>query len=179
MKKRSKWIAAAGLLALAGGIGTVVADTDKAAANLEGTVHVAGLHVDTFKSDRIVLDTNAEIQVSRALTVERVEFSDMKINGVPFTIAPITQEVQLPKSSPHTLSGLQIDLLFRDLGTTDPWRQLAANKNVRITGSVTIQPKHGFLARLAPGGRQPITLHLDDALSVQFGLIPWKQQNQS
>jgi hypothetical protein len=178
MKKRSKWIAAAGLLALAGGIGTVVAATDNA-ASLEGTVHVAGLHVDEFKSDRIVLDTNAEIQVSRALTVERVEFSDMKINGVPFTIAPITQEVQLPKSSPYTLSGLQIDLLLRDLATTDPWRQLAANKNVRITGSVTIQPRRGFLARLAPGGRQPITLHLDDALSVQFGLIPWQQQSQA
>jgi len=86
--------------------------------------------------ERLTLSLYVTVKpVERAATVERVHFQDVRLNGLPVSIKPLDQEFKLSQTAEVDLPApLEVSVLFADLDSIVPLRDLIQQDKVKITG---------------------------------------------
>ena len=114
--------------------------------------------------DRLLLALSVSIKpVDRAATVQRMYFQDVKVNGIPVHIDTYDQEFKLStKDIVDVPSPLQCTIVFADLDSMKPVRDLVDQDKIEITGQSFIEVKLNSLEKLAMRAKQvviPVSLH--------------------
>jgi hypothetical protein len=114
--------------------------------------------------ERLLLGLSLSIRpVDRAATVERMYFQEVKVNGIPVHIETFDQEFKL--SSKETIdlpTPLNCSIIFADLDSMQPVRDLVDKDKIQITGQSFIEVKLNSLEKLALRAKQvviPVTLN--------------------
>jgi len=115
----------------------------------------------TFKDinfERLLLGLSISIKpVDRSATVERMYFQDVQINGIPVHIDTFDQEFKLSNKEMVDLPApLQCSIVFADLDSMKPVRDLVDKDNIQITGQSFIEVKLSSLERLALRAKQVV-----------------------
>jgi hypothetical protein len=86
--------------------------------------------------ERLTLNLYVTVKpVERTATVERVHFQDVRLNGLPVTIKPLDQEFKLSQTAEVDLPApLEVSVLFADLDSIAPLRDLIQQDKLKITG---------------------------------------------
>ncbi len=114
--------------------------------------------------DRLLLGLSVSIRpVDRASTVERMYFQDVRVNGIPVHIETFDQEFKLSNKEPVDLPApLQCAIIFADLDSMQPVRDMVDKDKIQITGQSFIEVKLNSLEKLALRVKQvviPVTLN--------------------
>src|SRR5208282_5805108 len=117
-----------------------------------------------INSERLLLNLSVSIQpVDRAATVERMYFQNVAVNGIPVHIETFDQEFKLSNKEPVDLPApLQCAIIFSDLDSMQPVRDLVDKDKIQITGQSFIEVKLNSLEKLALRAKQvviPVTLN--------------------
>ena len=108
--------------------------------------------------ERLVLKLHLAIKpVERAATVRRIYFQDIKANGLPVHLETFDQEFKLSKKEPIDLPGpLNCTVVFAELDSLLPVKQLISENRLTITGQAFIEVKLNALEKMAMGGKQVV-----------------------
>ena len=114
--------------------------------------------------ERLLLGLSVSIRpVDRAATVERMYFQNVAVNGIPVHIETFDQEFKLSNKEPVDLPApLQCAIIFSDLDSMQPVRDLVDKDKIQITGQSFIEVKLNSLEKLALRAKQvviPVTLN--------------------
>jgi hypothetical protein len=114
--------------------------------------------------DRLLLGLSVSIRpVDRAAMVERMYFQNVAVNGIPVHIETFDQEFKLSnKESVDLPAPLQCTIIFADLDSMQPVRDLVDKDKIQITGQSFIEVKLNSLEKLALRAKQvviPVTLN--------------------
>jgi len=124
--------------------------------------------------DRLLLGLSVSIKpVDRAATVEHMYFQDVRINGIPVHIETFDQEFKL--SSKETIdlpAPLKCSIVFADLDSMKPVRDMVDKDTIQITGQSFVEVKLNSLEKLALRAKQvviPVDLHEQVPLNLFQG----------
>jgi hypothetical protein len=101
--------------------------------------------------DRLLLAlTISLLPVDHAAIVEHIYFQDVKINGVPVHIESFNQEFKLSTKEVVDLPGpLNCEVIFADLDSMQPVRDIVDKDSIKITGESFVEVKLSSIQRLA------------------------------
>ena len=114
--------------------------------------------------ERLLLGLSVSIRpVDRAATVERMYFQDVAVNGIPVHIETFDQEFKLSNKETVDLPApLKCSIIFADLDSMQPVRDMVDKDKIQITGQSFIEVKLNSLEKLALRAKQvviPVTLN--------------------
>jgi len=121
--------------------------------------------------ERLLLGLSVSIKpVDRAATVEHMYFQDVAINGIPVHIETFDQEFKLSNKEPVDLPGpLKCAIIFADLGSMEPVRDMVDKDKIQITGQSFIEVKLNSLEKLALRSKQVvIPVALNEQVPLNF-----------
>ncbi len=100
--------------------------------------------------ERLTLNLYVTVKpVERAATVERVHFQDVRLNGLPVSIKPLDQEFKLSQTAEVDLPvPLEVSVLFADLDSIAPLRDLIQQDKLKITGHSFFEVKLNPLGKI-------------------------------
>ncbi len=124
--------------------------------------------------DRLLLGLSVSIKpVDRAATVEHLYFQDVRINGIPVHIESFDQEFKLSNKETVDLPApLKCSIVFADLDSMRPVRDMVDKDTIEITGQSFVEVKLNTLEKLALRAKQvviPVDLHEQVALNLFQG----------
>lgn len=124
--------------------------------------------------DRLLLGLSVSIKpVDRAATVEHMYFQDVRINGIPVHIETFDQEFKLSSKQAVDLPApLKCSIVFADLDSMKPVRDMVDKDTIEITGQSFVEVKLNTLEKLALRAKQvviPVDLHEQVALNLFQG----------
>ena len=124
--------------------------------------------------DRLLLGLAVTIRpVDRAATVERMYFQDVAVNGIPVHIKTFDQEFKLSNKVPVDVPApLQCTVVFADLDSMKPLRDMVDKDKILITGQSYIEVKLNSLEKLALRTKQlviPVSLNEQVPLNLFQG----------
>ena len=101
--------------------------------------------------DRLLLGLSVSIRpVDRAATVEHMYFQDVRINGIPVHIETFDQEFKLSNKEPVDLPApLKCAIIFADLDSMQPVRDMVDKDTIQITGQSFVEVKLNSLEKFA------------------------------
>jgi S1-C subfamily serine protease len=121
--------------------------------------------------DRLLLGLSVSIKpVDRAATVERMYFQDVQVNGIPVHIDTLDQEFKLStKEAVDLPAPLTCAIIFADLDSMQPVRDLVDKDKILITGQSFIEVKLNSLEKLALRAKQVvIPVSLNEQVAINF-----------
>ncbi len=124
-----------------------------------------------INTERLLLNLYVSIKpVDRSATVEHMYFQNVAVNDIPVHIDSFDQEFKLSNKDPVDLpAALQCSIIFADLTTMQPVRDMVDKDNVQITGQSFIEVKLNSLEKLALRAKQVvIPVPLNETVPVNF-----------
>jgi hypothetical protein len=121
--------------------------------------------------DRLLLGLSVSIRpVDRAATVERMYFQDVAVNGIPVHIETFDQEFKLSNKETVDLPApLKCAIIFADLDSMQPLRDMVDKDKILITGQSYIEVKLNSLEKLAlRTQRLVIPVSLNEQVPLNF-----------
>jgi len=121
--------------------------------------------------DRLLLGLSVSIKpVDRAATVQRMYFQDVAVNGIPVRIDTFDQEFKLStKESVDLPAPLNCTIIFADLDSMQPVRDMVDKDKIEITGQSFIEIKLNSLEKLALRAKQVvIPVSLKEQVPLNF-----------
>ncbi len=121
--------------------------------------------------DRLLLGLSVSIRpVDRAATVERMYFQDVALNGIPVHIETFDKEFKLSRKEPVDLPApLKCAIIFADLDSMQPLRDMVDKDKILITGQSYIEVKLNSLEKLALRTKQlVIPVSLNEQVALNF-----------
>jgi hypothetical protein len=108
--------------------------------------------------ERLLLGLSITIRpVDRPATVERIYFQDVAVNGIPIHIDTFDQEFKLSNKEPVDLPApLQCSIVFADLDSLKPLRDMVDKDKIQITGHSFIEVKLTSLEKIALGAKRVV-----------------------
>jgi hypothetical protein len=92
------------------------------------------------------------------------------LNGLPVFALPLNQEMVIQKGVSTALPPVYITVLFRDLRTTEPLRQMVENQSVRLEGEVVADLRLTLMEKLALHTQHPsVEIALNQDVPVTLG----------
>jgi hypothetical protein len=124
--------------------------------------------------DRLLLDLSISIRpVDRAATVQRMYFQDVRVSGIPVHIETFDQEFKLSNKNPVDLPApLKCSIVFADLDSLEPVREMVDKDKLQVTGQSFIEVKLNALEKVALRTKQlviPVTLNEQVPLNLFQG----------
>jgi hypothetical protein len=106
--------------------------------------------------ERLRLELTVSIRpVDHPATVEHIYFQSVHVNGIPVQIETFDQEFKLSnKESVDVPAPLQCSIVFSDLDSLQPVRDLVDKNNIVITGQSFVEVKLSRLETLAERAKQ-------------------------
>ena len=121
--------------------------------------------------DRLLLALSVSIEpVDRAATVQRMYFQDVRVNGIPVHIDTFDQEFKLSNKEPVDLPApLNCTIVFADLDSLQPVRDMVDKDKIQITGQSFIEVKLNSLEKMALRAKQVvIPVALNEQVPLNF-----------
>jgi S1-C subfamily serine protease len=108
--------------------------------------------------NRLLLNLYVSIRpVDRTATVERMYFQDIRVNGIPVHIETLVQEFKLSNKEPVDLPApLACTIVFADLDSLKPVRDLVDGNQIVITGESFMEVKLSSLEKLAARAKRVV-----------------------
>jgi len=129
--------------------------------------------------ERLVLNLSIAIKpVDRAATIKRIYFQDVRVGGIPVQLETFDKEFKVSKKDTVDLPApIHCSLVYTDLESLTPLKQLVEEHQIRITGQSFIEVKLNSLEKLAVGGKQVVLpVQVDEQIPLQFlPDNPWTQ----
>jgi len=124
--------------------------------------------------ERLLLGLNLSVKpVDRSATVERLYFQDVRINGIPVHIDTFDQEFKLSNKETVDLPApLQCAIVFDELESMQPVRDMVDKDTILVTGQSFIEIKLNSLEKLALRAKQvviPVALNEQVPLNLFQG----------
>jgi hypothetical protein len=124
--------------------------------------------------DRLLLDLFVAIRpVDQGATVQRMYFQDVRVSGIPVHLETFAREFKLSSKEPVDLpSPLQCSILFAELDSLAPVREMVDKDKIVITGQSFIEVKLNALEKVALWKKQlviPVTLNEQVPLNLLQG----------
>jgi S1-C subfamily serine protease len=96
-----------------------------------------------ISTERLLLNVYVSLQpVDRDATVTKMYFQNVKVGGFPVHLQPFEQQFQLSKSQTVDLPGpLECSIVYSDLDSIAPLRELVDKQKILVTGDSFIQVK--------------------------------------
>jgi hypothetical protein len=117
-----------------------VGDGDARLDAVAGAVELGLPEPVSVDSRELVVDVPVRIKpVGVSGRIERIEFRDLALNGVPFSVDPYDAAFDLPETDPVTLpSPLRLRVRFLDVAPGVVRESLMPSETLRLTGRVTV-----------------------------------------
>ncbi len=124
-----------------------------------------------INTERLLLNLYVTIKpVDKSATVEHMYFQDVAVNGIPVHIDTLDQEFKLSnKDSVDLPAPLQCSIVFADLTSMQPVRDMVDKDQVQITGQSFIEVKLNSIEKLALRAKQVvIPVQLNETVPVNL-----------
>jgi len=121
--------------------------------------------------DRLLLGLSLSIRpVDRAATIEHIYFQDVKVNGIPVHLETFDQEFKLSNKETVDLPApLKCSIIFSDLDSMRPVRDLVDKDTIQVTGQTFIEVKLNSLEKVALRAKQlVIPVNLNDQVPLDL-----------
>lgn len=117
-----------------------LAGDDRSGA-LRGAVSFGVPRPVAVSTQEIVVEVPVRVSaVGAGATVERIEFADMALNGIPFEVEPYTSSFELPESGTRELEDpLRLRLDLQKVAPGVAWESLYPSDALRLTGRVAVE----------------------------------------
>lgn len=149
-------------------------DETKTGKPAENPVIYRKISYEDINLDRLLLNLFLSVKpVERAATVRKIYFQDVRVNGVPVHLETFEQEFKLSKKEVVDLPApLKCSMVFSDLDSLAPVKEIINKDNLQITGQSFILVKLNPLEKLALRTKQlvlPVALNEDVPLQMFSG----------
>lgn len=121
--------------------------------------------------ERLLLGLSLSLRpVDRSATIEHIYFQDVKVNGIPVHIETFDQEFKLSNKETVDLPApLKCSIVFSDLDSMRPVRDMVDKDTILITGQTFIEVKLNTLEKVALRAKQlVIPVNLNDQVPLNF-----------
>lgn len=117
---------------------------------LENLVTYKRIAYQDINFDRLLLNVYLSIQpVDREATVQKIYFQNVKVGGFPVQLAAFAAPFKISKKQAVDLPGpIQCSIVYSDLDSVAPLRQLVGQDKIRITGESFIEVKLNTLQKI-------------------------------
>lgn len=138
-------------------------------------VRVEKLSIEGLSGSKLVLGVALAATSTRDLTVDRVVFSGLRINGVPIAAAPFEHRLKLRRDSSVDLpQPLLVTIDLRDVSSLTPLRRAIAEGRATVEGVASVRVPLSALAallRLSRHAEVSTQLHQQVEVSVPGGAL--------
>ena len=126
-------------------------DEKKSGKPMENPAIYKNLTYQDINFERLLLNLYVSIKpVERAATIRKIYFQDVRVNGVPVHIETFDQEFKLSKKEAVDLPApLKCALVFSDLDSVAPVKEIVNQGKLQVTGQSFIEVKLNPLEKLA------------------------------
>jgi len=140
---------------------------------VESPVFYKSISYDDIHTDRLLLNLFVGIKpVDRSASIYRIYFQDVRVGGVPVHIETFDKEFKVSNKDAVDLpSPLICSVVFTDLESLEPLRELIDKKTIQITGESFIEVKLNFLEKLVLGAKQ-LVLPVKMNEEIQMTFLP-------
>jgi hypothetical protein len=124
-----------------------------------------------INTERLLLNLYVSIKpVDKSATVEHMYFQNVSVNGIPVHIDTFDQEFKLSNKDSLDLPGpLQCAIVFADLTSMQPVRDMVDKDQAQITGQSFIEVKLNSLEKLALRAKQVvIPVQLNETVPISL-----------
>lgn len=131
-------------------------DDSKASAAAEDLIIYRDVSYQSVDLERLTLNLSVSVKpVDRAATIRRIYFQGVRASGIPIHIEPFVEEFKLSKKEVVELPApLECSIIFSDLDTLQPVKDIIQKDTVHITGMSFIDVKLNALEKLALRSKQ-------------------------
>jgi hypothetical protein len=158
-------IAGMSVLAAAGGRAQPVMQTPTV-----GEFQVKEINVAEIDTSHVKLVVDLNLIPSQSVTLENLRLCSLHLNGLPVFALPLNQEIVIQKGVSTALPPVYITVLFRDLRTTEPLRQMIENQSVRLQGEVVADLRLTLMEKLVLHAQHPsVEIALNQDVPVTLG----------
>jgi hypothetical protein len=146
-------------------------------ANGFGQITVKDTHIAEFDSSHIRIAVDLVVTPSRGATLEGLQLTSLRLNGLPVYAEPLTQSIELAQGKVIALPPVYVTARVRDLTSAAPLREMVEKQMVHVQGQVVADVKMNFFQKLAMHTEHPrILLPLTEDVPVDFGSVPFARQ---
>jgi len=116
----------------------------------ENPVLFRGITYEDINLDRLVLRLHLSVKpVDRAATIRRIYFQNFQAGGIPVQIETFEKEFKLSEKAVVDLPApLTCSIVFSDVGSVAPLKEIVGRDSLRITGRSFIEVKLNVLEKL-------------------------------
>ncbi len=141
---------------------------------IENLIIYKNLSYQDINFERLALNLFLSVKpVDRAATIRKVFFQDIRVNGVPVHLETFDQEFKLSKKEVVDLPApLKVSIVFSDLDSLKPVKEIVDQDKIRITGRSFIEVKLNVLEKIALRSKQlvlPVDLNEEVPLQMFSG----------
>jgi len=138
---------------------------------VESPVIYKKLSYEAINFERLLLNLYLSITpVERSANIRRLYFQDIRVNGVPIHVETFDQEFKLSKTQSVDLPApLKCSIVFSELDSLKPIKEIIEQDKIRITGQSFIEVKLNTLEKIALRTKQlvlPIQVNEDVPLKM-------------
>ena len=135
-------------------------------------IHIDSITADDLSSDRLRLVVRLTLTPFRSATVTSFSFTSMKVNDMPFYVAPLNVQLQMEKNKPVPMPDLHVTIYLRDLNSAEPIRKLLRDERAVVAGDIVAETKLNPLEQLVTHSMHPriiVPFHQEIPVSVPGG----------
>jgi len=137
----------------------------------EDPVIYKNISYNDINFERLLLNVSVAVKpIDRAATIKRIYFQNVRVEGIPVHLDTFDQEFKVSKKDVVDLPApLHCSVVFTDLVSLAPLKQLLEEQQIRITGQSFIEVKLNSLEKFAVGGKQVVLpVELNETMPFQF-----------
>jgi S1-C subfamily serine protease len=137
----------------------------------ENPVIYKSMSYQDINFERLTLSLSLSIKpVERAATVRKIYFQDVRVSGIPVHIETFEAEFKLSKKEVVDLPApLKCSILFAELDSLNPVKEIVNSENLRVTGQSFIEVKLSGIEKLALRTKQLVLpVNLNEEVPVQM-----------
>ena len=120
-----------------------------------GSIEVKSVGIAEIDTTHVKVSVNLTLVPERSATLADIQLCAIRLNGLPAFAEPVEQEVPLRKGVLTSLPPIYLTVLFRDLTTVEPLRQMIEKQNVHVQGELVAGVQLDFAQKLALHTQHP------------------------
>jgi len=141
-----------------------------------GEVEVKDTRVAEVDASHLKIAVDMVVKPSQTATLEDLRITGLRMNGLPLYADALNQPIDLVKGKQIALPSMYVSVLFRDLTTVAPLREMVDRQTVHIQGEVVAAVHMTFLQKLVLHTEHPhVSVHLAEDVPVTIGSSPFER----
>ncbi len=135
-----------------------------------GTIELRQINVVEIDTSHVKAAVNLALVPAQSATLADLRLCSLRLNGLPVFAEPLNQEIVLQKGMTTSLPPLYVTILFRDLYTVMPLRQMIERQSVHLEGELVASVRLNLLEKMVLGAMHPkVDMPLDQDVPAKIG----------